>query len=50
MGGGAEAHFVELQPRICFGASLRSTGIEVYSLGINTYSSDQTVASTSTLQ
>ncbi len=35
-----------------FGASLRNTGIQVYSLGINTYSSDQivAVASISTLQ
>ncbi len=27
-----------------FGASIRSNGIKVYSLGINTYSSDQIVA------
>ncbi len=27
-----------------FGASLRSNGIKVYSLGIHTYSSDQIVA------
>ncbi len=35
-----------------FGASLRSTEIKGYSLGINTYSSDQivAVASISTLQ
>ncbi len=33
-----------------FGASLSSTGIKVYSLPINTYSSDQIVASISTLQ
>ncbi len=35
-----------------FGAFLRNTGIQVYSLGINTYSSDQivAVASISTLQ
>ncbi len=38
--------------RFYFSASIRSTGIKVYSLGINTYSSDQivAVASISTLQ